>query len=406
MMASALTGQGRASEARPFADRLLAAEPGKAEPLTLYGTVLESMGLMEEATDYFRRAIELDPLQGYPYYSLVRSRKVGASDSDLVAKMESALGKQALTPDSRGDLEFALGKAYSDLGEFDLAMRHYGAGNAVLRQARLGNAPFDENRYRIGIDFVIRRFDHTFNESNRRFGSEDDTPIWVMGMVRSGTTLAEQILSSHPNIAGAGELLFWMEIRGAVMTPSNEIDPKALEAATKAYIALLRKHGPKAARVVDKLPGSYMHAGLLHLAFPKAKFIHMRRSPIDTCLSIWTTRNATTMDWSYVKKNIVSAYREYLRLMEHWRAVLPAGVMLEVEYEALVERPAETIPAMIEFLGLEWDDRCLKPERNTRTVLTPSDWQVRQPIYRSTADRWRDYEPWLGEFRELLPSDS
>jgi tetratricopeptide (TPR) repeat protein len=405
LMANALVGAGRPAEARNHADRLLELEPGKAEPLTVYGTVLESMGLMEEAAGYFRQAAELDTLQGYPYYCLVRSRKVGADELRLVTRMEAALRNPALKPDSKGDLEFALGKAYTDLGDFSPAMHHYDAGNTVFEETRLGKVSLDQGRYRAGNDFVIRTIDRKFIEVNREFGSADDLPIWVMGMVRSGTTLAEQILSSHPDVAGAGELRFWMDNRKTVITPSNEIDPLNLEEAARAYVSLLRRKGPGATRVVDKLPGTYMHAGLLHLAFPKGKFIHMRRHPVDTCLSIWTTRNAATMEWSYVKKNIAFAYREYLRLMEHWRSVIPPQAMMEVDYEALVERPNEIIPAIIEFCGLDWDERCLRPDRNTRPVFTPSDWQVRQPIYRSSVDSWRRFEPWLGEFREFLTND-
>jgi len=167
-------------------------------------------------------------------------------------------------------------------------------------------------------------------------------------------------------------------------------------------VRLLRSFGPDASRVVDKLPANYGQVGLLHVAFPNASIIHMRRHPVDTCLSIWTTLNSASVEWSCVKKNIVFVYEEYLRVMEHWRQVLPPGKMLEVDYEDLVTNPEPAIRAMIAHCGMKWDDRCLRPQDNQRAIATPSDWQVRQPIYRSSIDRWRPFEPYLGEFKELL----
>jgi Tfp pilus assembly protein PilF len=403
LMAAVLVGLDKPAEAKAHADRVLAEEPDKADSLTLYGTMLQAVGQMDEADRYFRRSIETERLQGYPYYGLVRARKLKEADRELVGQMEEVLHDPALPRVFRRDLEYALGKAHTDMGDAGSAMAHYDAGNALLRQMRFGVAEFDSRHFREGVDFVIRNFDAHFIETNKAHGSADALPIWVVGMMRSGTTLAEQILSSHPEIAGAGERRFWMEHRqAALLPPGKVVDPVKLQEVCASYVRLLRSFGPDASRVVDKLPANYGQVGLLHVAFPNASIIHMRRHPVDTCLSIWTTLNSASVEWSCVKKNIVFVYEEYLRVMEHWRQVLPPGKMLEVDYEDLVTNPEPAIRAMIAHCGMKWDDRCLRPQDNQRAIATPSDWQVRQPIYRSSIDRWRPFEPYLGEFKELL----
>lgn len=403
LMAAVLIGLDRPAEARAHADRVMAEEPDKADSLTLYGTMLQAVGQTEEAENYFRRSIEKNKLQGYPYYGLVRAGKVKESDRELVDQMEEVLRDPALPRVFRRDLEYALGKAHADLGEPKLAMEHYDAGNALFRQMRFGGSEFDGDHFREGTDFVIKNFDAAFIEANRAYGSADPLPIWVVGMMRSGTTLAEQILSSHPAVAGAGERRFWMEHRRELLTPAgNAIDPLRTKELCDAYVRLLRTFGPEASRVVDKLPSNYGHVGLLHVAFPNAAIIHMRRHPVDTCLSIWMTLNSASLEWSCVKKNIVFVYKEYLRVMEHWRRVMPPGKMLEVDYEDLVTQPEPTIRAMVAHCGMDWDDRCLRPQDNERAIATPSDVQVRQPIYKSSKERWRLFEPYLGEFAELL----
>jgi tetratricopeptide (TPR) repeat protein len=403
LMAAVLVGLDKPTEAKEHADRVLEEEPDKADSLTLYGTMLQAIGKMDEADEYFRRSIETERLQGYPYYGLVKARKLSDADRGLVDQMEEVLHDPALPRVFRRDLEYALGKAHTDLGDAKEAMGHYDAGNALLRQMRFGGAVFDAGHFRKGVDFVIRNFDARFIETNKALGSADPLPIWVVGMMRSGTTLAEQILSSHPGIAGAGERRFGMEHRqAALLPPGNAVDPAKLKEICASYVHLLRSFGPDALRVVDKLPTNYGHVGLLHVAFPNARIIHMRRHPVDTCISIWTTLNSASVEWSCVKKNIVLVYKEYLRVMEHWRRVLPPGVMLEVDYEDLVTNPEPTTRAMIAHCGMDWDDRCLRPQDNERAIATPSDWQVRQPIYRSSIERWRQFQPYLGEFSELL----
>ena len=223
--------------------------------------------------------------------------------------------------------------------------------------------------------------------------------------MRSGTTLAEQILSSHPEVGGAGELLFWPENAGSsekVFDPNGELDTTRLQNLTRDYLDLLGRLAPGKPHVVDKMNTNYLLLGLLHVALPDARVIHMRRHPVDTCLSIWATPVARDVDLCGDKGNVVFAYRQYLRVMAHWRSMLPADRLLDVQYEELVSDREAVTRRMVEFCGLDWDEACMRPEENVRSVKTPSVWQVRQPVYKTSMARWKKYEPWLGPFAELF----
>jgi len=167
------------------------------------------------------------------------------------------------------------------------------------------------------------------------------------------------------------------------------------------YLALLRRIGPNALRVTDKNPFNFLWAGLIHQALPNARFIHCRRDPIDTCLSIYFTRFASAQPFAYDRGDLLFYYRQYQRLMAHWQSVLPPDRLLEIDYQELTADPEQQTRRIVAFCGLAWDDGCLAPERNERRVRTASIWQARQPVYRSSVERWRNYQPWLGELAEL-----
>jgi hypothetical protein len=224
-------------------------------------------------------------------------------------------------------------------------------------------------------------------------------------MPRSGTTLVEQILSSHPRIAGAGELPFWRQQAIALdeVDHPGTIDEAASRRIAGEYLAVLRHSSAMAARITDKMPFNFLWIGLIRLVFPHARFIHCRRHPVDTCLSIYCTSLESIRGFAGDRDDLVFFYREYTRLMDHWRAVLPIDRFIEVDYESLTADLENQARRLIAFCGLEWDAACLRPEQNSRTVQTASKWQARQPIYRSSVERWRSYEPWLGSLRDLMP---
>ncbi len=181
--------------------------------------------------------------------------------------------------------------------------------------------------------------------------------------------------------------------------------PDGAARLTANYRALLNRVSADAARVTDKMPFNFYWAGLIHTLFPNATIIHCRRNPVDVCLSIYTKRFQTPMPFAAEKSNLVHFYREYERLMAHWKKVIPADRFMDVDYDSLIDDSEAGTRRLIAFCGLEWDDACLRPELNDRMVKTASSWQVRQPINKSGLDRWRRYEPWLGELKELLPSE-
>ena len=233
----------------------------------------------------------------------------------------------------------------------------------------------------------------------------DDLPVFIVGMPRCGSTLLEQILSCHPGAAGGGELTFWLERFGGWNgSRVDSLEAGGLTKLAEDYQAELRRIGPGALRVIDKELANYQILELLRLALPEARIIHCRRSPADTCLSIFFADFQTRHDYAWDRGDLAFYFRQYERLMEHWRRVLPADRFIEVEYERLIADPEAESRRLVAFCGLDWGDSCLAPERNGRLVKTTSLWQARQPVYATSVERWRRYEPWLGELRELLPA--
>jgi hypothetical protein len=280
-------------------------------------------------------------------------------------------------------------------------MRHYDAANALKGRLRR----LDRVGLAAEYDAIIARFrgETVSPPQGAPTNPDDDLPVFIFGMPRSGTTLVEQILSSHPAVAAGDELPFWNEhTSGDQASRLDALDAGALAQAAEAYRALLRGIGLRARRVTDKAPGNFERLGLLHLALSGARFIHCRRHPVDTCLSIYFESFGAVEGYASNRGDLAFAYRQYERLMEHWRGVLPPDRFTEVRYETLVaDREAET-RRLVEFCGLDWDDACLASERNARVVKTASMWQVRQPVYATSVDQWRRNESWLGDLRELL----
>jgi hypothetical protein len=297
-------------------------------------------------------------------------------------------------------LHFAAGKAREDLGEYAGAIEQFDAANRIRHRL----APFDRSRFEARIDRLIARFDRALFAANPGV-SDDETPILVLGMPRSGTTLIERIVSSHPSVAGGGELVFWDQ-RGPALVDAEPAElAGAADRLRDDYLAVLRGVAPDAQplRVTDKMPFNFQWMGLVHLVLPKARIIHCRRNPIDVCLSIYTTYFAK--DWGFAsdRGDLAAYYRGYLRLMDHWRAVLPPDRLLEVDYEEATLAPEETAKRLIAFAGLPWDPACARPELNADVVRTANKWEARQAVYRTSVERWRRYEAWIGELRGLIP---
>jgi len=402
LLANAFIAENRTAEAEAHMNRAIELDPKEGTAHAMLGMRLQGLGRLDEANASFRRSIELQPEQGFAYCALTRNHKVNDDDTEMLERMERLAEDKAIPMRGLSFLHFGLGKAYEDLKRYEEAMRHFDEANRISYRLRFGDRKFDTKQYAATIDWAIRTFTESFFEKNRAAGSESDLPIFIVGMMRSGTTLVEQILSSHPKVAARGEQPFWMK-RGheAMFARSRELDVSKLRRLSKEYLETMQAAAPESPYLTDKMPDNYLALGLIHTAFPNARVVHTRRNPIDTCISIYTTPNRTSDEYANNRENIVFAYEQYLRLMAHWRDVLPADRLFEVNYEQLVADREPLTREMVNFCGLEWDDTCLRPEDNDRAVATPSVWQVRQPVYNTSVERWRRYEPWLGAFGRL-----
>jgi tetratricopeptide (TPR) repeat protein len=413
-MARALLIEDRNQEAEKVLRETLVADPRNAMAYDLLGNLLTEFGRFDEARACFERAIAIAPMLAGSYYELVRCRPVTNNDDGLLKEMQAALAMPGLEAVQRLRVHLAIGKAAEDLGDYALAMQHFDAADEVRR----GTVRFDSTAFSTEIDRLIARCTPEWIARARELGSSDATPVLILGMPRSGTTLVEQIVSMHPEVGAGAELHFWNQ-RGAEWHRScsteseaagnaaagNEkpfVAPEFLAKAAADYLGVLRAIAPTAARVTDKMPFNFLWAGLIHMAFPRALIIHCRRTAIDTALSIHQTHFRPGLAFPTGGAELVAYFRDYQRLIDHWRSVLPADRFLEVDYEDLTGAHEPVIRLIIAACGLAWDDACLRPESNPRGVNTPSKWQARQPIYRTSVARWRRYEPWLGPLRALV----
>jgi len=397
--ARALLTEDRNEEAEKVLRKTLALDPANAMAYELLGNLLSECGHFAEARECFERAIALAPLLAGSYYELVRCRRITRDEEGLLERMEAALATPGLEEAQRQRVHLAIGKAADDLGDYALAMRHFDAAD----DARRGSAPFDAPAFSAESERLIARCTAEFMARAAELGSSDARPVLIIGMPRSGTTLVEQIISMHPEVGAGGELNFWNE-RGAAWHGSGRAGRETpfFAKAAAEYLGVLRTVAPKAARVTDKMPFNFIWAGLIHLTFPRATIIHCRRAAIDTALSIHQTHFHPGLAFPTGGAELVAYFRSYQRLIDHWRSVLPADRFLEVDYEDLTADPEPVIRRMIAACGLAWHEACLRPESNQRAVKTPSKWQTRQPIYRTSVARWRRYEPWLGPLRALV----
>ena len=400
--AKALLATGRDGEAEKILRQALAVEKTNAVAHELLGNLLADAGRFDEARAAFARAIACSPLRAGCYYDLVRCRKIGADDGALISQMREAASLPGLEPAQRSRVELALGKAAHDLGDFEAAMRHFDAAEA-LRNSVLH---FDADQFAARMGRMTARFTPETMARGAGRTRTGPTPILILGLPRSGTTLVEQILSAHPGVCAGGELGFWNE-RGAIwekifgQAGGGAAEEVFFGGAAADYADRLRGIGPGAACVTDKMPLNFQWAGLVHCAVPDAVIIHCRRNPADTALSIHQTHFNPRMPFPTGGAALVRYIRGYQVLAEHWRRVLPPDRFIGIEYEHLVSEPEAVIRPLLAACGLDWDEACLRPDQVARAIRTPSKWQVRQPISRNAIGSWRVYEPWLGPLRVL-----
>jgi tetratricopeptide (TPR) repeat protein len=398
-MAHALMEEHRDAKAERWLKDTVARFPDLAEGHALLGIVQANAGGFDAAVDSFDRALRLNASRAL-YYDRVRARTLTAADQPLIDAMQAALQRPDLNARERIAINLALGKAADDLDDPAGAMDYWNRASAIAGEV----TPFSRDRLSRAIDLMIATFvPETFNRQAAWINT-DPLPLLVVGLPRSGTTLVEQILTCHPDITGAGELDHWPRAIGRLSFPLSDTNLASLAAdLRKHYLPALRGNSHGATRATDKLPQNFLALGLVHLLFPNVRIIHCRRDLLDTCVSIHATLFAPSPWFPSTSDDLVFYARQYQRLMEHWRTVLPPSRLLEIDYEALTSDPEPAIRSMVEFSGLAWHPACLSPERNQRAIKTPSKWQARQPIHGGSVGRWRRYAPWLGPLGGLAP---
>ena len=399
-LAFALRQQRRPADAQVSCQAALASNPKYVEALAFLGELRADSGQFGEAEQLFRRALDINPDFAFALASIATHRRMTSDDSSWLQRAEALLAKR-LPLGHEISLRYALGKYFDDLRQYDAAFSQYRQANELTK--RYGVKYNDANLTQ-RIDQIIGSFDTGAVREARAGASASEVPVFIIGMPRSGTSLTEQILASHPAVFGGGEVTFWNaaydDYRDALR--EGKAGAGLIAQMARNYLEHLAALSGGTPRVVDKMPANFMYAGLIHAVFPQARIIHMRRNPLDTCLSIYFQNFFNIGPYANDLDNLAHYYGEYLRITRHWRAVLPATALLEVPYEALIEDQEAWTRRMLDFIGLPWDPRCLEFHRTDRVVITASKWQVRQKLSSASAGRWRNYEKYVAPLRHLL----
>ncbi len=391
---------GEAAKADTAFRRALELAPQSIPVLSNLANLKKQTGDREAAVDLYRHVLALAPERANAWHELARLKKFQTDDPDI-RSIENLYTSKGLDDKGRMHAAFALGKAYEDTGDYDAAFERISAANRLKR----ADVAFDLDKEKARVDALIRTFDAEFMISRSGLGYDDERPVLVLGMPRSGTTLVEQIVAGHSQAHGAGELDDLGDVISAAMPDfPNGVDSMAGElvgALGRAYADNLGRLAPTARRVIDKMPSNFLLVGILAVILPKARIIHCRRSPLDTCLSCFTLHFPYGQDFSYDLDELGAYYQLYRRLMDHWHRVLP-GRILDIDYEDVVADPESRARQLIEFCGLDWQDQCLDFHNSDRLIATASAAQVRQPVYTRSVGRWRRFADHLAPLRAAL----
>ncbi len=408
LKANILEAIGENEKSLAISEQLAAENPGRAESWIGYGHALRAVGAQDRSIAAYRKAIECRPSFGQAYWSLANMKTVRFGDADI-AQMQEQLKRTDIAADDRITLQFALGKAFEDLRAYDRSFEQYAKAKAAMRL----RVDYDADTMTARVASSKALFTQEFLRSRSGVGCKAPDPIFVLGRPRSGSTLVEQILSSHSAIEGTAELPQITALAKQLKEHEYAVDgtgyPKVLARLEPAAFAALGEDYLQSTRVyrklgrpffIDKKPANFWEVGLIHLILPNARIIDVRRHPAACCLSIFKQYfNKTNLRLSELGR----VYRDYVELMAHFDSVLP-GRIHRVIYEDLVADPESEVRRLLAYLGLPFEERCLRFYETERTVLTPSSEQVRKPISGTAVDHWRHYEPWLGPLIRSLGS--
>ena len=401
-LALALRQLGRAEEALIPLEEAIRLKPDNDEAHINLALTLKQLGRTDLAIERLEQFLTVRPSCGRAYYHI----SVIKPKQELVPVVEKLVSDPKLPNDDSTYCHFALGNFFDSGKFFDQAFKHYLRANRLHRETLTYDAS-ENTQY---VDRLIKVYSKGFFQRKRPFGSASRLPVFIVGMPRSGTTLTEQILSSHALVHGAGEIRACPAINYSIAhqlkyaRPDPEcmslIDGKMVEAYSARYLQELTLHCPTAARITDKEPGNFFRIGLIKTLFPDARIIHCQRNPLDNCISVFF-HFFTAFQSSFELTELGQFYRDYQRLMTHWQNLFP-GEIFTVQYEDLVVDQERVSKRMIDYLNLEWDEKCLDFHNNERNVMTPSNIQVRQPMYKNSINRWKRYEKHLQPLIEVL----
>ncbi len=379
---------GRPDDAKASFRDAIALDARHADAWSHLGNVLMEEGDIVQARASFLRAIEYAPDRPELYRFLLQTDRSAIEQHHVEHLL--ALSHTQLSSAARIDVHFALAVAFDARNDTARSFEHLHAGNACMRALQ----HYDEGAVLQALERQKTLYHARCAAKDSTHGDRDETPVFIFGMPRSGTTLVEQILAAHPAVSAAGEFSFF----------GNFLDGGDMGDAGRRYAGALRdRGGPAALRITDKTPANFQFSGLIHLALPNAKLIHVRRDPLDTCFSCYSqTFLGRGLAWAYDLRELGRYYRAYQRLMEYWREVLPQDVMLEIDYEDVIADFKTQARRIVAHCGLPWDDACLEFYKAERSVKTASATQVRKPIYGSSVGRWRAYAQFLQPLRDAL----
>ena len=402
----ALMTSNKVEEAEAVLKPLLEKDPDAPGLQAQFASVRLFQGDSKAAAEIASAIAEKFPKTAGVHYTLAQSERDGDHEA-RIAQINGVLAEGVEEKESESGLEFALATRYEALKRHEEAFDHYMRGNAMKREALADRGVvYDREAEEARTKQTMEAYAGP-EALEGATGSASEMPVFIVGMPRSGTTLTEQILASHPRMAGAGELTAIgnavKRLRETLDYPNNPPTDKALGNIARLYLQRLQEVDASAVHLTDKMPGNFKHLGLIIRIFPKARIVHCRRNPIDNCLSCFVQNfGAGGLSWSFDLEDAAHQYRDYRRLMAHWRKVLPPGRMLEVDYEETVANLEGQARKLVDFVGMEWDDSCLSFHENKRAVITASHDQVRRPIYSTSVGRWKKYGPKVMPLVEAL----
>jgi tetratricopeptide (TPR) repeat protein len=394
-----LTLLGQLRDAKPRFQKTLKRLPRDTDALFGLGLIAKLEGRFSEAEAQFKRILEYTPKAANALAALATLRKMTPADGDWL-RAALKLVTEGVNILHEADLRYSIGKYYDDIGEFDDAFRSFEAANTLLKTVV---TQYDRKARDSFIDDMIHDYPKDVIAAVGRGAANSDEPVFVLGMPRSGTSLTEQILASHPSIFGAGEMDFWnglMSTRESLLR-KRPLDGTARGKLAEDYLKLLQTRAGAGLRVIDKTPVNSDYIGVIYSVFPNARFIYMERDPIDVCLSCYFQQFMALMNFSMDLSDLAHYYKGHRRLFKHWQSVLPEKSILVVPYAGLVQNQQAWTRKMLDFIGLDWSDRCLSFHETERAVITASTWQVRQKIYTQSVGRSQAYKKFLGPLKAL-----